>query len=229
MHPAQLPLPPALEEVWLLALADAELTEDEVYLYATELSIGQGTLAKHLRRGLIVDSELPLAIDAELNDDPLVWSDRVLLRRADRPIEVDAALLRHELEHVLQCRADERLVPAHDVTYDVIALAGEGSAHLYTKIPMELRANGAAGAFVRGQFGDVRIDELAASLPHRALLRTPISGPPAEPLMDEMISFLVEHRELCRQWDFFKFALDQVGRDVYDEWQRQVAVVESAG
>lgn len=216
-------VPVELERIWQLALDDAGFHGEAIYLYVTDLSIGADVLAKHLMRCLNVNSELPPEIDAELNGDALVMLDRVLLRRGGRPIEIDAALLRHELEHVRQTRADPELPRLHELTVDVVRHAGTGAGLLYTKIPMERRANAAAGAFARRMFGDARIDALAASTPHPALLTKERAQPSAGTLEHEMIMFLVEHADLCRRYEFFRTA---AGERLYGHWCHLVDLAE---
>jgi hypothetical protein len=103
MHPRQSELPPEIQEVWLAALADAEIDPNDALLYlleGTEGSNGYG--AQYLYRGLRINAEgeageIHPLLD-EMNDDTCIDAYRIVVFR-ERSIEGIAALIRHELEH----------------------------------------------------------------------------------------------------------------------------------
>ena len=126
VHPRQRELPPEIEEVWLEALADAELGGDQALVYVVDGEKGStGYGARYLHPGLYIrpdgeaDEIRPL-LD-EMNDDSCIDAYRVVVF-TERTPEGIAALIRHELEHARQRDAHgQRLTGLYDIAENVIS------------------------------------------------------------------------------------------------------------
>jgi hypothetical protein len=208
VHPRQSELPPEIEEVWLAALADAEMPPDEALLYLLDGEQGSnGYSARYLHRGLQIypDGEAeeihPLLV--EMNDDACIDAYRVVVFQ-DRTVVGAAALIRHELEHARQRDVHgQRLMQLYDIAENVIAervggLAGGG--FLYQIIPVEMDANAAAAVFVRERFGTQRIEELLRMGDKDGSGFRSLVGPaPIETLPERMLHFFATVPDLCER------------------------------
>jgi hypothetical protein len=185
MHPRQSPLPSAIEEIWLAALADVEINAEDALLYTLKGESGGGYNARYLHRGLEIHPEgepeqLHPLLEA-MNDAACIDACRVAVF-TDRSIEGTAALVRHELEHARQREVQgSRLMDLYRIAEDVIKerVGGlTGGALLYQAIPVEMDANAAAAVFVRDHFGATRIDALLqARDPDSAAFRSLVGHP----------------------------------------------------
>ena len=167
MHPRQRPLPPEITNVWLAALANAEIDPTEALLYTLDGQSGIGYAARYLYRGMQIHADgEPVEIHPlleEMNGDDCIGAYRVVVF-TDRTIEGIAALIRHELEHARQRDAHgQNLMELYGMAEGVISerVGGlVGGGFLYQVIPVEMDANAAAAQFVRARFGEGQIDEL---------------------------------------------------------------------
>jgi hypothetical protein len=108
MHQRQPPISPAVETLWLAALADAEIDPAHALLYCFPGSDCGGTSAQTWLHSIQI-APSPDLIDvtpvlSNMNSDSCIDAYRVALW-TDRRIEGIAALLRHELEHARQLDA----------------------------------------------------------------------------------------------------------------------------
>lgn len=120
----------------------------------------------------------------------------VAIWRAEHPIQVCVALLRHELEHACQVDAHgEGLLDLYDLTMQVLNESTEPKAgQFYHAVPMERDANEAASCYARGVFGDEVIDALVVGEPESApMLRRYPEEAAVDSLPDRMIDFLATH------------------------------------
>lgn len=182
--------------VWALALADAAMRADRTILFVLAGRSLSGSDAKSWVPGTNVDAddevaELGVQIDLA-NDSEVRGLHRVAIWPDERPREVTAALLRHELEHAHQF--DSHGSAARDLFSDAIdalvAQAGgiDGAGVLYQHIPMERDANAAASAFVRATYGDVAVDaHQDADWP---LLARDVHTPDAKSVLSRMKKFV---------------------------------------
>jgi hypothetical protein len=206
VHPRQRELPQDIEEVWLAALADAEMEPNDALLYVLDGEQGSnGYGARYLHRDLHIypegeAEEIHPLLD-EMNDETCIDGYRVVVFR-DRTLEGMAALIRHELEHARQRDAHgQRLMELYNVAENVIAervggLAGGG--FLYQVIPIEMDANAAAAVLARECFGAERIDELLrAGDKDAAAFRSLVGPAPIETLPERMIRFFATIPDLC--------------------------------
>jgi hypothetical protein len=237
MHPEQPELALEIEEVWLAALADAELNPDECLLYVfdgAESQTGYGGL--HFARGVhIYESErfagevndlLPV-----LNADERIGAVRILVWR-ERTIEGLAALIRHELEHARQDNSHGRKI--EDIYHVAVEVLAErvggltGGALLYTVIPNELDSNAAAAMFVRARYSEERIRELLdARDGDSAAFRSLVGPPPVDTLPERMLAFFISYRDLCelhaqRNNVTFRWILNYRWPGMGDVWQQLV-------
>lgn len=208
MHPRQGELPPEIEEVWLAALADAEIHPDEALLYVLDGEQGSnGYSARYLHRGLHIylDGEAeeihPLLV--EINDDACIDAYRVVVFR-DRTLDGIAALIRHEFEHARQRDVHgQQLMQLYDIAENVIAerVGGlVGGGFLYQVIPVEMDANAAAAVFVRERFGAQRIEELLHMGDKDGSVFRSLVGPATiETLPERMIRFFATIPDLCER------------------------------
>jgi hypothetical protein len=103
----------------------------------------------------------------------------IAIWRAEHPIQVCVALLRHELEHACQIEVHgEGLLDLYDLTMQVLNESTEPKAgQFYHAVPMERDANEAASGYAREVFGDEVIDALVVGEPESApMLRLPGGG-----------------------------------------------------
>lgn len=205
MHPQQHELTQEIEGVWLAALAHAEVEPNTALLYTLAGANGDEFGAKYLYRGMRIHAEAePAAIHPLLNDmnsEACIDAYRVVVF-TDRTIEGIAALIRHELEHAKQREAHgQRLMGLYSLACDVIAerVGGlTGGAFLYQVIPVEMDANAAAAAFVRGAFTQRRIDQLlAAGDSDGSAFRSLVGAPDIDTLPERMVRFFATIPDLC--------------------------------
>lgn len=139
--------------------------------------------------------------------------------------------MRRELEHVRQYDAQRQLHGLCEVAQDVVATVPRGG-WLYQAIPVEFEAIAAAARFVRGHFGEQRIDELIdAKDDDIALFRSPVVSSPIESLPERMVTFLAAYPDLCERWaddsrEMFRRRLDLHWRGAGTRWTRLVADAE---
>jgi hypothetical protein len=209
MHPRQPDLPHDIEEVWLAALADAQIDADDALLYLLDGEQGSnGYGARYLHRHLHIypegeAEEIHPLLD-EMNDGACIDAYRIVVFR-DRNIEGIAALIRHELEHARQRDVHgQPLMELSGIAENVISerVGGlKGGAFLYQTIPVEMDANAAAASFVRARYGADRIDELLrAGDKDSAAFRSLVGPPPLETLPDRMIRYFATMPDLCHRF-----------------------------
>ena len=235
VHPRQPDLGPELQELWLAALADAGIGEDEALLIpvgAAEDSRGNGACFWRRHEELDADGlpdEVRPFLD-DLNADESLGAYRLSLA-TDRTSEGAAALLRHELEHARQFDAHGvRLQDLHDIALDVLRVRAaqlRGGAALYQWIPMEFDANAAGAMFARARFGDERIDSLLrANDPDRAAMLSLVGPQQISALPDRMVLFLATMPDLCEQAApagtraSFRRMLNSAWAGAGDAWER---------
>jgi hypothetical protein len=209
MHPRQRKLPPEIEELWLEALADADLNPDDALLYLLDgEKSSHGNAGRYLHRHLRIDPENEAPeigpILDEANHDDCIDQHRIVVF-TDRTIEGIAALIRHELEHARQYEAQgQPLSELGGVAEQVIReRVGDlvGGGFLYQVIPIEMDANAAAALFVRTHFGADRIDKLLAQNDKDGSgFRSLVGPPPIETLPERMIRFLATMPDLCESY-----------------------------
>jgi hypothetical protein len=206
MHPRQHSLPPAIEALWLAALADAAIDPHEALLFVLDGDKDSNDFGgRHFHRHLQIYPEAE-AIEIhplldELNDDECIDSHRIVVF-TQRTIEGVGALIRHELEHARQQDVHgPRLMKLYGIAVDVISQRVHGlpgGAFLYQVIPLEMDANAAAATFVRGHFGTARIDELLrAGDGDGSAFRSLVSPPPIDGLPERMVRFFATMPDLC--------------------------------
>lgn len=154
-------VPEDVADVWLAALNDAEISWDEAALLLHPVLPDNGQLAVYLGIDRHVTPELPQAVLADLDRirEQLSGRHAVTLMTDDRPIEMDAALLRHELQHARQLTTDPRLWDLAGLCEDVVRHAPADSGRLYNRIPTEQDAN---ARFTFEPLGATRVTELQA-------------------------------------------------------------------
>jgi hypothetical protein len=208
VHPCQRPLPRAIEEVWLAALADAAIDPNDALLYVIDGEEGsKGYAARFLFRHREVrpedeqDEVHPLL--AEMNGDDCIDAYRVYVFES-RSLEGAAALVRHELEHARQYdRFGQDLMDLYELAGDVIGervVGLRGGAFLYQVIPVEFDANAAAAAFVRRRFGADRINALLDDGDKDGAAFRSLVGPPdLNTLPERMLRFFATVPDLCQR------------------------------
>jgi hypothetical protein len=205
-------LPSDISDVWMAALEDAQLSHDEAVLLLHPVLPADGQLAVYLGIDRYVTPELPDAVLADLARLREQFSGRhiVMLMTEDRPIEMDAALVRHELQHARQLAADACLWGLAELCEDVVRHALKGSGRLYNQIPTEQDANAAAHAFAVNRFGAVRVAEVAKLVGDAPALRGDALAISTQDLPDRMVEFLATIPDLCRSYATAGMAIGDV-------------------
>lgn len=153
-------------ELWRLALIDAAIRADEAYLFVFPARSATRNEATSWVPGTTIDEhdeveDFGQSIDVA-NSTEVRGLHRVAIWPAGRPHEVNAALLRHELEHSRQFELHGSTV--RDLFLAALDMLVEytrdihGAGVLYQHIPMERDADAAASGFVRTVFGDAAVD-----------------------------------------------------------------------
>lgn len=153
-------------QVWSLALNDAAIGADRTILFVFPGRSVTGNEASSWVPGTTIDAQDEVEDFGDLihaaNSGEVRGLHRVAIWPDERPREVSAALLRHELEHSRQY--DRHGTTARDLFFDAINVlvkhAGEvdGAGVLYQHIPMERDADAAASGLVRRAFSDATAD-----------------------------------------------------------------------
>lgn len=239
MHPQQRALEPELEDIWVAAVEDASLNPDQCLLYVLDGAESEtGYSGWHLARGIHINDaeQFGAAVNEllpELNAEECINAVRIVAWR-ERTIEGLAGLIRHELEHAVQDEAyGERIEQLYHLALAVLAerVGGlPGSGLLYTIIPNEFDANAAAAMFVRGRYGDERVQALLEARDNDSALFRSLRGPaPLETLPERLLAFFIAHRDLCEAYaarrgfgfhqllDLHWSGADDVWRELVDE------------
>ena len=197
-----LSVPSAVSDHWFAAIDDAGIARDAAALLGCPVLPDSGQLAAYVGIDRHVDLVLPDALLADLNDvcGRLAGQHRVVLLTDNRPIEMDAALLRHELQHARHLTANPRLWDLAELCEDVVRLAPSESGRLYNRIPTEQDANAAAHRFAVEQFGAARVAEVLALVSDAPALRGDAEAVDIDDLPNKMVDFLATISDLCRAY-----------------------------
>lgn len=202
-HPCQPQLPSDIENEWEAAKQDVVGLKRDVVLLLRPGSECETMRYRacwfHPRRK--AEPVVPDAVLDALNDreNGCINTHRILLWADNRPIEMNAALLRHELQHALQYESAENLPKLHELAEGVIRMDDLNFGRLYNQMPMERDANHAASEFVRGRFDSKAIDALADNSDYQALLRSSAASKLSS-LPDAIVKYLADLPDLCREY-----------------------------
>lgn len=194
-------------EVWRLAVDDSEIPPDRTLLFVLPGESGNGNEATSWVPDTTIDAPEELEDLGELiqvaNAREVQGLHRVAIWPATQPLEVRAALLRHELEHSRQF--DRHGTRVRDLFVDSVGVlarfAGgmDGAGVLYQHIPMERDADAAASRFVRNLYGDAAVD--SHELGHWSLLARDGHSPNPETIGVRMERFIeVDGPELAKRF-----------------------------
>jgi hypothetical protein len=173
-----------LNRIWDDALADADLSTDDLRLLAVKAESFDHRAASCYPPHQFVDqSDHDLDFWNEVPQRNRFYRVVIPIWRTRPGI---AGLVRHELEHVRQVKSDECLAKLHG---DALNLVTNGKD--YQRIPMETDANAAGSMFARKRYGGRRIEE-RISLKDRdcAVLRQQEGPPSLDTLPQRMRDFI---------------------------------------
>jgi hypothetical protein len=208
-----------LAAIWDAALGDAGLDRGDVDLRESDIPLPDDVCSRYL-----VD------IDGR----------RVEVHRRNSPELLVVALVRHELEHVLQVAACPDLYELHALAQDVAAYSEppQVGSTVYNTIPMEVDANAAGFRFASSLYGDEAVAALSTAMPAHPVLRAGNVTATERDLYDRMIDWFVERVTLCHQYvrgshqplllesfgldDLFARALDDHAAGAGAEWRQRI-------
>jgi hypothetical protein len=159
------PEPPP-KELWTWALDDAAVLADRAVLFVFQGRSATGNQASSWVPGTKINGHDELQDFGKhihlANSPEIRVLHRVAIWPEERPHEVCAALLRHELEHSRQYEMHGRIV--RDLFWKALDMLRKhaagvyGAGVLYQHIPMELDADAAASGFTRTVYGHAAVD-----------------------------------------------------------------------
>lgn len=205
--------------IWEATVADARALASTVDLCLADDSVPSGVGARYLPE-----------------------SRRIEVSVAGRSEVLVAALIRHELQHVVQVDACPDLYGVHALAEEVASKVNppDAAGALYNTVPMELDANAAAYRFIVAEYGTVTVNTAAGEAPTDRVLQASSSALTAGELRGRMISWFAANVDLCRRHGrdgaplsldvdpdyLFSMTLNYCSTGAGVEWRQQVANLE---